>query len=392
MANDAVGSSGKAPSRGVSQQVARAQNERLVVNLLRTHNVLSAAEIARHSGLSAQTVSVILRLMEKDEIILRGEPQRGRVGQPSVPISLNPDGAFFLGALTGRRSAELIVVDFVGNIRLRYQTSYLWPDADTVIAWLRDNIADARAELGPLADRIEALGLAIPFRIWDWSAEVSAPEGALDAWKHIDLPLALRDVAPVIHVVNDATAACAGELAFGAHEGYRDVLYFFIGTFIGGGLAKDGSVIEGPTGNAGAMASILVPDGRGRPVQLLDCASLLQIDHAVQQATGKPAARAETGFWSEHSAIVQPWLDRAGRSLAFAIVSASAVTDSRDVVIDGAFPRHVHEMLLSKVERYMAQLDTAGIDLPRLRRGTLGSSARALGAAAQVMTAFFADV
>ena len=43
----------------------------------------------------------------------RGEPQRGKIGQPSIPMSLNPDGAYFLGLKIGRRSAELVLIDFL---------------------------------------------------------------------------------------------------------------------------------------------------------------------------------------------------------------------------------------------------------------------------------------
>ena len=46
---------------------------------------------------------------------MRGEPIRGRVGQPSVPLSINPEGAFFLGLKVGRRSADLVLVDFLGT-------------------------------------------------------------------------------------------------------------------------------------------------------------------------------------------------------------------------------------------------------------------------------------
>src|SRR3546814_14915375 len=71
---------------GANQVRVRAYNERLVLSLVRLHGSLSKADITRRSGLSAQTVSVIMRSLEKEGLLLRGEPVRGKVGPPSVPI------------------------------------------------------------------------------------------------------------------------------------------------------------------------------------------------------------------------------------------------------------------------------------------------------------------
>ena len=106
-------------TRGTNQTGMRAQNERLVLTLIRRHGALAKAEISRLTGLSAQTVSVIMRSLEDEGLLLKGEPQRGKVGQPSVPMRLNPEGALFLGLKVGRRSAEMIVTDFLGAIIAR---------------------------------------------------------------------------------------------------------------------------------------------------------------------------------------------------------------------------------------------------------------------------------
>ena len=48
-------------ARGSNQSGLRAHNERLVLSLVRRHGALAKADIARRTGLSAQTVSVIMR-------------------------------------------------------------------------------------------------------------------------------------------------------------------------------------------------------------------------------------------------------------------------------------------------------------------------------------------
>ena len=105
--------------RGSNQSGMRNHNERLVLSLIRQRGPLAKAGLARMSGLSAQTVSVIMRALEADGLLQKGEPVRGKVGQPSVPMGLDADGAFFLGLKVGRRSAELVLTDFLGQMRYR---------------------------------------------------------------------------------------------------------------------------------------------------------------------------------------------------------------------------------------------------------------------------------
>src|SRR5205085_2390589 len=90
--------------RGTNPSGVRLYNERLVLSLIRHHGALPKAEIARLTGLSPPTVQVIVQALEADGLLVRQEAQRGRVGQPSVPLSLNPDGAFSFGVKIGRRS------------------------------------------------------------------------------------------------------------------------------------------------------------------------------------------------------------------------------------------------------------------------------------------------
>ena len=85
-------------SRGTNQIGVRLYNERLILSLIRRLGSVPEAEIARLTGLSAQTVSVIMRPLEADGLVLKRDPQRGRVGQPRVPFQLDPEGAFALAS------------------------------------------------------------------------------------------------------------------------------------------------------------------------------------------------------------------------------------------------------------------------------------------------------
>src|SRR5262245_66611624 len=96
-------------ARGGSQSGVRLYNERLVLSLIRRYGSLPKAEIARISGLSAQTASVIVKQLEADGLLLGQRPQRGRIGQPPVPLSINPAGAYTIGLTVGRCRAHLVL-------------------------------------------------------------------------------------------------------------------------------------------------------------------------------------------------------------------------------------------------------------------------------------------
>ena len=184
------------PMGGANQTRVRAYNERLVLSLVRRHGALSKADIARRTGLSAQTVSVIMRALEKDGLLTRGNPQRGRVGQPSIPMSLNPDGVLSLGLKVGRRSADLILMDFTGRVRFQLHEAYRYPTPAGVLTFVEAGVATVLASLGAERSRIAGLGVALPFELWNWVEEVGAPMADMDAWRHADIAALLAERLP----------------------------------------------------------------------------------------------------------------------------------------------------------------------------------------------------
>ncbi len=149
---------------GVNQQGLRDHNERLILSTLQRHGPLPGSDLARAAGLSAQTVSVILRGLEGAGLIRRGEPQRGRVGKPRVPMSLDPEGAFSVGLKIGRRSADLLLADFTGGVRRQLYTTYRWPVPEEVFAFLRQGLATFDEGLtGAERGRIAGIGIAKPY-------------------------------------------------------------------------------------------------------------------------------------------------------------------------------------------------------------------------------------
>jgi len=376
---------GTAGARGSNQSGMRAHNERLVLSLLRQHGALAKTDIARITGLSAQTVSVIVRALEQDGLLARGEPVRGKIGQPSVPMSLAADGAFFLGLKLGRRSADLSLVDFTGKVRATRRRVYRYPTPDQVLAFAAEAVPALCATLPEtLRDRVAGMGVAMPFQLWSWVQFIGAPQAAMDAWRSTDIAAELAAVTGLsVTVQNDATAACGAELVFGTGEKPNDFLYFYFGYFIGGGLVINGQLFTGRSGNAAGVGPMLVPGRDGRMRRLLTIASLSSLA-AAMDAAGEDSSHLweNPAPWHVSPTILDDWMTEAAEGLAAAIISASALLELGAVLIDGWMPAEIRAEITRRTHASLHRMDLQGIDPPQIREGTIGPEARALGAAA----------
>jgi predicted NBD/HSP70 family sugar kinase len=371
--------------RGSNQSGMRAHNERLVLSLVRQHGALAKSDIARMTGLSAQTVSVIMRGLEQDGLLLRGEPMRGRVGQPSVPMRLAADGAFFFGLKVGRRSADLMLVDFLGGVRAARRRTYRYPTPDVLTGFVAEALPQLVAQLpADLRGRVGGMGVAIPFQLWNWVEVIGAPQAEMDAWRGRDIAAELSEMSGLpVYVQNDATSACGAELVFGTGERPRDFLYFYFGTFIGGGLVMGGQLFLGRTGNAAGVGPIPVPGPDGRFLRLFDVASL-----SVLAAAAERAGVSSDHIWEQHlhwqvpAPVLEAWIDSAAQGLAHATLAAAALLELEAVLIDGWMPVEVRAEIVRRTHAAFHRLDLAGVEPPVIRQGTVGADARALGAAA----------
>jgi predicted NBD/HSP70 family sugar kinase/biotin operon repressor len=389
--DEKAGTSGPTLSRGTSQIGVRLYNERLVLSLIRQYSQLPKAEIARLTGLSAQTVSVIVRQLEKDGLLIKSEIQRGKVGQPLTPFKLNPEGAFSIGLKVGRRSGDLVLLDLAGHVRATVRQAYHFPSPAEFLHFAETGIAKLVASLpSDLRSRISGLGIAAPFELWNWEEEVGAPHDVLEAWRGFDL---MGEVAKVcdfpVFPCNDATAACAAELFFGRGKDFQDFAYFYIGFFIGGGIVINGSLMQGRTGYAGAMGPIPVPGPKG-PEQLIRHASTYQLERMLASEGRDPLLLSRSlDDWSEIGAPLDQWIEDTSSSLAYASLVAASVMEFEAIIIDGALPADVRSRIVAGVQKKLQALDQRGIAPLKIVEGLIGVEARAKGAASLPLFANF---
>jgi predicted NBD/HSP70 family sugar kinase len=382
-------------TRGTNQSGVRLYNERLALSLIRRHGSLPKAEIARLTGLSAQTVSMIIKQLEADGLVLKEKPTRGRIGQPPVPISLNPDGAYSLGLKIGRRSADLMLLDLVGGVRGTTHRTFRYPTPEQTIRLFEEGFDTVTRDFEPSQlSRICGVGIASPFEIWNWESEIGAPHDVLQEWRSFDIKEEIaRTFRGPVHLCNDATAACAAELTFGNGSRYRDYVYFFVGSFAGGGVVLNGSLFQGRTGNAGALGSMAVPAAgvTNSAQQLIRSASIYVLENNLAAKGINPMLLWESpNDWAAFGQPLDDWIDEAATGLAISALSAVAVLDCEAVIIDGAVPAPVRSRLVATTREKVGSLDRQGLSPFTIVEGTIGSDARVMGGASVPLLSNFA--
>lgn len=383
--------------RGSNQDGVRQFNERVVLQALRAHGALAKADLARLTGLTAQTIGLITARLDEDDLLTRGTPVRGKVGQPSVPIGLNPDGAFAIGIKIARRSADWLLVDFTGAVRERISVAYDFPDARTLLPLIQRNLDELLARLGPLAPRVVGVGVAAPFQLGGWHRMLGLTEAQSDAWSHLDLGAEVQKMTHLpVSFAKDTAAACVAELLQGKGREIHSFLYLFLDTFVGGGLVIHSHLHRGQHGNAGAVASlpmgVATADLKDIPPQLISHASLWDLEQRFREHALDPMAaydaRALQAPWREHT---QEWVARAALALAHCVVSGTVFLDLEAVVIDGVVVPELLADLIARTQQALKAYNWEGLQTPPpLLPGSIGSDARALGGALLPLHASFA--
>ncbi|MEE3099754.1 MAG: ROK family transcriptional regulator, partial [Pseudomonadota bacterium] len=372
--------------RGGDTRKLRAYNERMIVQAIRSFGPLSKAEIARATGLSAQAAAVIVNALLEDGLLIKTPKVRGRVGQPQTPLALNPRGAFSLGVKIGRRSVEALVIDFLGAPVSHWEREHDAPLPEVVMEAARDGVRAALDGLPEGArDRLAGLGVAMPGHFDMWWEELDLPPNSLAAWSGLDPAAVLAEETGLEAIFcNDATAACAAELALGGAISAANTLYIYIATFVGGGVVIDGQLQHGPTGNAGAIGSLPVAgrDEDGRPRQLIHDASLITLERELIAAGLDSRGHIYgTAVGPEADALFEAWMETAAAALARACAAASAVMEFEMAVIDGVLNPAWRDRLVAATEAAMDGVNRAGLSPLRFAAGETGPGARVLGAA-----------
>lgn len=364
--------------------VVRPQNERLFLDLIRNNGPMSKAELTRATDLSAQSATVIVNKLVEDGLLQPGKAVKGKVGQPSIPYSLDPAGAVSIGIKVGRRSLEVASMSFDYSMIKRIVRRYPFPHLDTI----RQDMLNCTAELFDKMttnqrERIVGIGISLPDELSAWESTVGAPKGAMANWASADLSGDMEAAFGLpTTTLNDASAACLAEIAVGDRQRNQSFIYFYVGTFIGGGISLGGQLYTGQNNLAGAIASLpTAAVSSGVASQLLEGASLHYLEEAAEAHGLNPNGFYENG--PPNTALkdlFDDWLKSAAPLIAFAALTGQSFLDPDVIIIDSSLsPKLTREMVAAVKDVAACNYDQRGLAKINIEAGEIGIAARAIG-------------
>ncbi|MDT7643636.1 MAG: hypothetical protein QOC75_636 [Pseudonocardiales bacterium] len=352
---------------GVNLRGLRAHNRALLLGQILRAGGLSRIELAERSRLTQQAVSKIVPALLDRGLLEERRQLASGVGKPRTLLRIRADARYAIGAQLDRDEARVLMTDLLGR-PVRAESQPLAPGftPDHAVSVL----AEATERLLDGVDRALVLGVGVgSVGPLDHRSGVVRDATNLPGWHEVPLRamLAERTGLPVL-LDKDTNAAAVAQHWPGEPEAdVAATAVVLVGTGIGVGLFLDGRLYRGPRTNAGEFGhTTLAFDGPRCGCGRRGCVEVLH---------NNAASTAE-----------------AARLLGIGLVDLVQVLDLERVVLTGPAVRAAPAVYRDGVEARLSEL----LPVPHWQRvrvevSELGDDVVALGAAAEVLGAFYED-
>ncbi|MGO1385315.1 MAG: ROK family transcriptional regulator [Arachnia sp.] len=390
--------------RGTNAPMVGDYNQSLVLDKVRRAPAgLSQVEIIQLTGLSKQTVSNITRRLLEDGWFRSLEATANGRGKPRTPVQINAGRLFAIGVHLDPSLVTAVILDLGGTtVASRSVVELLDDHPAESIARIVDLVETMIETSGIERTLIAGIGVASPGPLdIDRGSLLNPPK--LDGWNGFNITSAIRDSLdyPVI-LDKDTLAAAIGECWARENADSESLLFMYLGTGIGCAFASNGTVVRGPTHNAGEIGHILSDTqgtlcscGRrgclGRasdPYQLIEDATASGLVSSLSVPLSYEAALQELSKLGHMADEGVPGavnlLDRAANAIAEATRVLVSTYDASLVVFGGPFWLTLSEHYLSVVEAHLKTAPQRVPPSPRIETTVMGNAAGAVGAASLV--------
>ena len=241
-----------------TSETARDINRRIVLNLIRSQQPISRADLARHSGLQRSTVSVIIEQLIAERWVTEGANELTPRGRRPRFLHLNTERVGIIGVNIRPAMTTIALAD----LDAQFVAQESLPTAEEPEAFIRELTPRLRKLIKLRPDlSCEGIGISLPGRS-DVASQrlVFAPNLG---WKNFDLKTPIEKATGLPVELENAANACAlEELWFGRHTTRaRNMIALTVSEGIGAGLILNHQLVRGSTGMAGEFGHVTLVEG-----------------------------------------------------------------------------------------------------------------------------------
>ncbi len=243
--------------QAASSEVVREINRRIVLNLIRTRQPISRADLARLSGLQRSTISLIVEELVDERWVLQGPT--GRLPRGRRPTFLRLSENRVIIGVDIRPTQTTVALSDVNGKFVSQEVIPTPADPKAAIECLVELIQ--KISQSSKGKKIEGVGISLPGRI-NRSTDrlVFAPNLK---WPDVDLrnPIA-KATGLEVELENAANACVLATVWFDRSNLCRNLVVVTVSEGIGAGVLVNGQLARGLNGMAGEFGHVpLDPDG-----------------------------------------------------------------------------------------------------------------------------------
>ena len=378
------------------QSLIREINRMALVRAVQRTPGLSRAELAKDTGLTKSTVSVLVQDLVDEGWLLESDVQAtGAIGRRPTPLFLDGNRLAMIGADVGIDSLSVTTVSLTGMVLNGLTEALPGMQPALVIARLARVIATLVERAHGEGRRLLGIGVGVPGAVLDPQGVVKlAPNiGWRDVAFQSDLTeqLAAAGVHDLpVQVQNDYDAAALGEYEFGEAPLPDPLIYLGLGVGVGAGIIVRDRLFLGAEGYAGEVGhSILQFEGPLCSCGRKGCAETFIGQRAISaRIAGNTSDLLPVdtirGLLERDDEVALLAVRRAGHYLGILIQNLWTYFNPGRIVLGGA----LCELGAPFLDSAQACLDNysqdCGLQLPEIQLCRFGSHSVAVGAAALI--------
>jgi predicted NBD/HSP70 family sugar kinase len=229
-------------------------NRSIVLNLVRVHQPISRADLARRMGVSRGMVTSLVDELLAERTIFEGETADSPRGRRPTQLYVRTRDRYVVAVDVRFTRTYLMLADFAGR-EISLETFDTRFDPDELVEEVARRIRRLRIE--HRAIRCEGIGMVVPGMVDRRSGRVlNAPQLG---WRDVDLLEPLQQATGLRVHVENAPIACALAqvwLDSGNGDGGDNFVYVTVSDGVGAGVVMHGQVVRGHSDTAGEFGHI----------------------------------------------------------------------------------------------------------------------------------------